>query len=235
MLGHWWASAESKYWCNYCYFQCWHTTNLQFILLFTTLFIQPVQIEPQPPSFTSFPPSFPLPPSQIFAFPLDLCVMSWLGSDRHYTQDCLQREKRRSKCHTDKNDQCDKHKWIDTCFLSHTHMHTFMHENMHTWAHTQSHKESIWINPNYTCFFLSLQITSVKQIVPQKMRARYTVSWAEPEGNLVVLYLERGVNDDDVDEKQVGISWKIKCERPCVLSYCCWKRNKDEETELEKS
>lgn len=90
----WRASAKSKYWCNHCYFQCWHTVILQFILLFTTLFIQPVQIQPQtpPPSFRPYSisrRSFLLP--QIFAFPLDLCVMSWLGSDRHCTQDCLQR------------------------------------------------------------------------------------------------------------------------------------------------
>lgn len=87
----WRSEADSKYWCNQCYFQSWHTTNLQFILLFTTLFIQPVQIEPQTPLQR---PRSSLAPSN-FAFPLDLCVMSWLGLDRLYSQVCLQKERRR--------------------------------------------------------------------------------------------------------------------------------------------
>lgn len=159
----WWASAESKYWCNHCYFQCWHTTNLQFILLFTTLFIQPVQIEPQPPLPTSFPPSFPSPtippPLSNFAFRLDLCVMTWPGSDRHYTQDCLQRERERErerekegerlrrKCHTDSNNRCDKHKWMHMYFLSTT----------HTCTHTRSHQESIVVEPNYSFSLLAFK------------------------------------------------------------------------------
>lgn len=191
MLRYWWSSAESKYWCNHCYFQCWHTTNLQFILLFTTLFIQPVQIEPQPPPH---PPLFlPLslfssptipPPLSNFAFPLDLCVMSWLGSDRHYTQDCLQRERGAD---------------VNVTLTGITHVTntsgcmllSLSHTQTHTHAHVQSHKESIRKPPKLHFFFLSIQITSVKQIVSWKMRARYTVSGLEPEGNLVVLYLEK--------------------------------------------
>lgn len=102
---------------------------------------------------TSFPPSFLLPQSHLlsnFAFPLDLCVMTWLGSDRRYTQDCLHREKERDRarerhrheCHTDRNNPCDKHKWMCTHFLS------LSHATMH--CHIQSHNESIWMNPNWT-------------------------------------------------------------------------------------
>lgn len=146
MLRYWWAFVESKYWCNHCYFQCWHTTNLQFILLFTTLFIQPVQIEPQPPLhlLDSLIPSPTIPPPlSNFAFPLDLCLMSWPGSDRHYTQDCLQREKHRPKCHTDRNNPCDKHKWMNTNFLSLTNIYTFMHTNMHNHIRNSSQSTQI--------------------------------------------------------------------------------------------
>lgn len=56
------------------------------------------------PSFTSPLPFLPLPSLLFFcnfAFPLDVCVMTWPSSDRHYTHNCLQRERRRHECHTD--------------------------------------------------------------------------------------------------------------------------------------
>lgn len=44
--------------------------------------------------FSSLFPSPTIPPPlSNFAFPLDLCVMTWLGSDRRYTQDCLHRQR----------------------------------------------------------------------------------------------------------------------------------------------
>lgn len=193
----WWASAESKYWCNHCYFQCWHTTNLQFILLFTTLFIQPVQIEPQPPLPTSFPPSFPSPtmppPLSNFAFPLDLCVMTWPGSDRHYTQDCLQRERENERGKERKREWGSDINVTLTVTTDVTNtsgcIRTF--SPPHTLAHTHTITSGIDCSrAKLQFFFVSLQITSVKQIASHKMRARYTVSGVELEGNLVVLYLE---------------------------------------------
>lgn len=101
--------------------------------------------------FSSLFPSPTIPPPlSNFAFPLDLCVMTWLGWDRRYTQDCLHREKERDRarerhrheCHTDRNNPSDKHKWMCTHFLS------LSHATMH--CHIQSHNESIWMNPNWT-------------------------------------------------------------------------------------
>lgn len=97
--------------------------------------------------FSSLFPSPTIPPPlSNFAFSLDLCVMTWLGSDGRYTQDCLQRERERERhrheCHTDRNNPCDKHKWMCTHFLS------LSHATM--CCHIQSHHESIWINPNWT-------------------------------------------------------------------------------------
>lgn len=150
MLQHWWASAESKYWCSHCYFQCWRTTNLQFVLLFTTLFIQPVQIEPQPPPIhllsSLFPsPTVPHPPSA-FAFPLHLCVMTW-PTRTDTIPDTVYRERHRCKCHTDRNSPCDECKWMQARFLC---QHTRIRNRL----------ESISITP-----FLCEKIKSNKQIV----------------------------------------------------------------------
>lgn len=91
----WWGSFESKYWCNHSYFQCWHTTGLQFILLFTTLFIQPVQIEPQP---------VPVPPSSFqHSSSLDVCVTTWLRWILH--TELLTEGK--AHCHAGRNDPSD--------------------------------------------------------------------------------------------------------------------------------
>lgn len=149
---YWWAFAESKYWCNHCYFERWHTTNLQFILLFTTLFIQPVQIEPQPtPPPLFLPLSFSHNPTSSLKF----CIPTWsMRNDlagfrqalypRLFTQTERDRarERHRHECHTDRNNPCDKHKWMHTHFLS------LSHATMH--RHIQSHNESIWMNPNWT-------------------------------------------------------------------------------------
>ena len=63
----------------------------------------------------------------------------------------------------------------------------------HTLAHTHTITSGIdRSQAKLQFFFVSLQITSVKQITSHKMRARYTVSGVELEGNLVVLYLEKG-------------------------------------------
>lgn len=145
---YWWVFAESKYWCNHCYFERWHTTNLQFILLFTTLFIQPVQIEPQPtPPPLFLPLSFSHNPTSSLKF----CIPTWsmrndLAGFRRMLYPRLfterERERHRHECHTDRNNPCDKHKWMCTHFLS------LSHATMH--CHIQSHHESIWMNPNWT-------------------------------------------------------------------------------------
>ena len=78
------------------------------------------------PSPTTSPP---LPPLSNFVFPLDVCVMTWPSSDRQYSHHCLQKERSRLKCHTDRNNPCDKHERMYVHFLSlmqtqtHTHNH----------------------------------------------------------------------------------------------------------------
>lgn len=136
---------KSKYWCNHCYFQCWRTTNLQFILLFATLFTQPVQNEPQS---TSFPPSFPLTPSLLlflrFCIPTS-SVCNDLAGLRQTLYPTLFTEKEwAADVNVTLTGITHVAKWMHAYLLCH--IHTYPQPCM--WTHKLSHKESIGVHLN---------------------------------------------------------------------------------------
>ena len=84
-------------------------------------------------------------------------------------------------------------------------IHTF--SVSHTLTHRYSHEESIRIKLHF--FFESLQITSVKQIISYKMRARYTVSGEELSGSI-------SGKGEMLMRDRVKVGWRIKCEHFCI-------------------
>lgn len=97
---------------------------------------------------SSFFPSPTIPPPlSNFAFPLDLCVMTWPDSNRRYTQDCLQRERERERgadvnvtltgiTHVTDTSGC-------TCTFSLSLVRTCAHTRTHTYAYTNTHPLTI--------------------------------------------------------------------------------------------